>query len=74
MFTSSGEFCIGIPVKVGHSNFRLSGTPIVSISTCQPSKLAPSQTSDAIMIVSVNLHNELAYKSFRHLLALVCTK
>ena len=60
MFTSPGEFCIGIPVKVGRSNFRLSGTPIVSISTCQPpSKLGPGPTFDAVMIVGVNLHDSL---------------
>ena len=55
VYKCSGEFCIGIPVKVGHSNFRLSGTPIVSISTCQTTKLAPTQTS-GIMIVRVDLH------------------
>ena len=62
LFTRWGEFCIGIPVKVGHSNFRLSGTSIVSISTCQPTKLGPSQTS-GIMIVSTNLHNKQCYFS-----------
>ena len=64
LFTRWGEFCIGIPVKVGHSNFGLSGTSIVSISTCQPEQTFPSKQTFGIISENVNLHKVQIFTFF----------
>ena len=63
-YRSSRESCIGIPVKVGHSNFGLSGTSIVSISTCQPEQTFPSKQTFGIISENVNLHKVQIFTFF----------